>query len=229
MDNDALLATAHLAGPLAGDPPQLDSLLEWALSLYHSKAVPGYKVDRKYPAPPPGDIPIPILRVALGRFAVGCCSSPILPVPDAEWVEHVAKRIGVERAGLLAEPSRLVVATTNSWTKSYRLPLRCRRVACVKWFARGDRRETLKLLRKAVPSLGKKVADGYGRVERWEVERVDGDASWFARSPLGPVLMRPLPVGPWLPDPLLGARRSFGACAPPYWHPDRYGEIVVPC
>ena len=74
-----------------------------------------------------------------------------------------------------------------------------------------------------------RLSDGYGVVREWTVERIDADLSWFAPSEVGPVLMRPLPVGPWLPDNLTGARRDFGACVPPYWHPERYGEIVVPC
>ena len=226
--SDAILVTARLASPLAGDAPHLDALLEYLLSLHHHKGVPGYKVDRKYAAPAQGEIPIPIRRHALGGWQVGCCSSPILGPVRAEMVEHIAKRIAVEHAGLLDPGALVVVSTTNSWTKSYRLPLRCRVVDAVAWFARGDRRNVLTTIRKA-RAIGKKVADGYGVVREWTVERIDADLSWFAPSEVGPVLMRPLPVGPWLPDNLTGARRDFGACVPPYWHPERYGEIVVPC
>jgi hypothetical protein len=41
--------------------------------------------------------------------------------------------------------------------------------------------------------------------------------------------MRTLPAGPWLPPDLIDFRPDFGAAVPPYWHPDRYTEIVVPC
>jgi hypothetical protein len=103
----------------------------------------------------------------------------------------------------------------------------------VAWFAAGDRREVLKLL-KRVPAVGKKVAHGYGRVLRWEVERLqDGRPHdhwpWWWDSEGAPVLMRPLPAGPWLPAGLLGARPDYGACTDPYWHPSRFTEVVVPC
>lgn len=224
-----LLVTAHLASPLAGDAPHLDALLEWALSLHHPKGIPGYKIDRARPAPPPGQVPIPVPRQWLGVYLVARCSAPILPVPAAEDNEYVCKRIGVEHAILLDPRARLVVSTTNSWTKSYRLPLRIRVLDRVRWFAAGNRHAVLSLLRREVKAIGKKVADGYGRVSWWEVEPAVADYSWFAPSPAGEVLMRPLPLGPWLPENLVGARRDYGACSPPYWHPDRYGEIIVPC
>jgi hypothetical protein len=228
MSHDPLIITARMAGKLAGDAPRLDGLLEAQLSLFHAKAVPGYKITRNGPAPAQGEIPIPMRRERLGDWLVGRCSDAILPEPSAETVEHIAKRIGVEDAGLLHPQARVVVSTTNSWTKSYRLPLRIRLVDRVVWFAVADRRECLKLLRR-VEAIGKKIADGYGRVGEWAIERIDADCSWFAPSDGGPVLMATLPVGPWLPKGLLGAREHFGAAAPPYWHPERYTEIVVPC
>lgn len=227
-----LLITARLAGPLAGDPPRLDALLESVLSLYHPKAAPGYKIDRAGPAPPQASVPIPILRRTVtgddGRaWQVACCSDPILPVPDAETVEHYCKRIGVENAGLMDPAARVVVATGNSWTKSYRLPLRIRRVAEVRWFAFGDRRTVWEVLRR-VHFLGKKISYGYGRVASWEVAEVDEDLTWFAPTGHGPLLMATLPDGPHLPGGLIGARRDFGACVPPLWHPSRYCDIIRP-
>ena len=223
-----LLVTARLASPLAGEPPALEALLEWAMSLHHPKAEPGYKVDRRFACPPPGAIPIPVRRRDVGGWPVALCSAAIIPAADSDGHEHIAKRIDVAHAGLLAGPERRVVATTNSWTKSYRLPLRVRRVACVRWFAVGVRREVLATLRRHVHAVGKKVADGYGRVAGWEVEAAPADYSWFAPTDRGPLLMRPLPAGPWLPAGLVGARADFGACVPPLWHPERHCDIVVP-
>lgn len=144
-----------------------------------------------------------------------------------ETVEHYTKRITAEHAGLLAASERRIMATTNSWTKSYRLPLRVRAVPCVRWFATGNERSIKKALRDC-RSIGKKVSDGYGRVKEWTTEPAD-DYSWVAPSPDGMVLMRTLPVDPWLPDGLLGYRKSFGAPSPPYWHPERFTEILIPC
>jgi len=228
MAVDRLLITAHLGAPLAGDVPRLDALLEAALAIFHAKGVPGYKIDRAGPCPPQGEIAIALMRHRLGPWHVGACSDPIYPECASEYVEHFTKKLGVENAGLLHEENRLVVSTTNSWTKSYRLPLRIRRIECVSWFAVAQRRELLKALNH-VEFLGKKRSYGYGLVTRWDATEVSRDYSWYARTKSGVVLMATLPIGDWLPAGLIGARRTFGGCVPPYWHPDRYAEIVVPC
>lgn len=236
MATDGLLIKAHLASPLAGEPPHLDSLLEWALSLYHGRRAggrPGYKVDRALPAPPQAEIPIPIGRRSVtgedGQvWEVARCSAPILATAHADEHEYTNKRIAVELAGLLDPAARTVVATTNSWTKSHRLPMRVRRIEVVAWFAVGNRKAVRRSLKK-VQAIGKKPSVGYGRVREWTVERIDQDHSWFAPSEVGPVLMRPLPVGAALPEGLIGCRRDFGSAVPPYFHPDRYTEIWSPC
>lgn len=227
---EPMLVKARLGGQLAGEPPRLDALLEWCVSLHYHGAVSGYKVDRKLPAPPQGVIPIPVLRRPLGEWSKACVSDPILSAADVDTVEHIAKRIGVEKANLLATSARRVVETRNSWTKSYRLPMRTRKAETVAWFVlSGSRRELLKTLRRHVAFVGKKVSVGYGRVAEWTVERVDEDFTWFAPTEHGPLLMATLPVGDWLPDNLIGARRDFGSCVAPYFHPERYTDIVCPC
>jgi hypothetical protein len=231
-DGDALRVVAHLASPLAGDAPHLDALLVYVASRLHGKdAVPGYKVDRSLPCPQTDHLPIAMLRTRIGGWNVPRCTSPILEPPTSDYVEYVAKRIAVEHSGLLAENERKVVTTTNEWTKSYRLPLRVRTVKRVVWLCVGNRRGMLNYL-KYVPSIGKKIAHGYGRVEQWEIERL-GDVPhdrwpWWIDSEAGPVLMRPLPEVDGLPE-FLGAKMDYGACVDPYWHRDRYGRIVVPC
>lgn len=231
--SDNLLITARLASSLGGhEPPKLDALLEYALSPYHPGAVPRHAVDRSLPPPPMAAIPIPIARRRLGEWAIGCCSDPIIGIPSADDHEHVNKRLATEEAAMLAPDRRLVVSTTNSWTKSYRIPIRRRVIPAICWFVVGNRREILKVLRRGVHALGKKVSIGNGRVAEWTVERVDHDYSWFAPWPddhAKLVLMRTLPIGPWLPmENLVGYRRDFGGVCPPYWHPSRGTERVVP-
>lgn len=234
-DCTPLRVVAHLDSPLAGDAPNLDALLVFVSSriVVGKGAEPGYKVDRRYACPDTSHIPIAMVRREACGLRVPLCTSPILPAPLADVHEHIAKRIGVEHAGLLAPEERRVVTTTNTWTKSYRLPLRTRLVNRVAWLCLGNRREMLKLL-KRVPSIGKKIADGYGRVKEWAIDRIDMTTHpcwpWWIDSVAGPVLMRPLPAA-WdgLPRGLIGAKRDFGACTDPYWHQDRYGEIVTPC
>ncbi len=228
----SLLVTAYLDSPLAGDPPQLDALLEWSLSPFEEEfqekqrqGLPHSRVDRNFPAPPQAVIRIPIKRTLLGGWHVAECSNPILPIAK-DSVEYVCKRISPEHVAAMVENHR-IVNTTNSWTKSYRLPMRVRTVHCVRWFCNGNQRNLQKALRD-VYAIGKKVADGYGRVRKWEIVGNAPLSWWYAPHASGIVLMRTLPYGSWLPDNLLGARQHFGACVPPYWHPERFGPIVVP-
>jgi len=210
-----LKVTAHLAAPLAGDAPQLDALLIYKQSLHHN-------CDRAWPAPRQEKGCIPLAREWLGDWYVFRSSSPVVG-PCSESVDHYTRRTPVEHASLLAANKRTVVATGNSWTKSYRLPLRIRNVDRVVWFVVGEGSPLRKILKRTA-SIGKKTSFGYGLVSRWTVEEVEHDWSWFADA----VLMRPLPLAS-LPDGIIGWRRDFGACVPPYWHPERYTEIVTPC
>lgn len=230
--SDALLVTCRLAGPLAvgaEGPPQLDALLEYAMATKMKKPSPNYRLQRNHPLPEQGSIPIPLSRDWLGPWFVARCSSPILPATKIDTVEYVAKRIAVEEAGLLAPNERKVVSTTNAWTKSYRLPLRVMAVPLIRWFAVGTRREILRLLQREIHAVGKKIADGYGRVKEWVVEHAEHDCSWYAPHESGKVLMRPMPMGDWLPPDLLGWRPGYGSVVAPYWHPDRYCERIEPC
>jgi len=201
------------AFPASVDAGETDSLLEQADALW-DWFTRGWRVS-------------PLDYRLIAGWPIARCSAPILP-KSLEAVEHFAKRLGVENAGLLAEDERRIVATTNSWTKSYRLPLRLRAVSCVRWFAWGDRREIRKLL-KGIDSIGKKMSYGYGRVRSWDVEPTEEDRSWYAHHERGAVLMRPLPQGEHLPTDLIGYRQDFAAVRDPYWHPDVHCEAVTPC
>jgi hypothetical protein len=217
--------TCVLSSALAGEAPYLDGLLEYEMAQRHGKA---QMLQRGRPAPPVGAIHLPLLRGEFGGVdGIPRCSAPIL-APLGMRHEHFAKRIGVENADLLREDQRLVVATGNSWTKSYRLPLKVSNVERVCWFVGGSKRRSLKSLLKSVHSIGRKRSQGYGRVARWEFEEVEHDWSWFAPSEQGTLLMRVLP---WCDEiqRLVGWKRWCGGFAPPYWHPDRIMEVAVPC
>jgi hypothetical protein len=217
--------TAVLSSPLAGDAPYIDALLEFEMAHRHGIA---RRINRNEPAPPIGSVHIPCLRGEFGEVnGIPRCSAPIL-APTNVRHEHYAKRISVENAGLLREDQRLVVATGNSWTKSYRLPNKDSNVDRVCWFVGGSKRRNLKSLLDSVHSIGKDVSQGYGRIAEWQFEEVEHDWSWFAPSEQGTLLMRVLP---WCDDiqKLIGWKRWCGGVAAPYWHPDRIMEVAVPC
>lgn len=219
-----LKVTAHLSCAMAADPPHLDSLVECVLAAHQGLA---HECDRSKPAPPVGCIAIPIRRKSIAGQSIACCSSPILSEVQHEGVEHFCKRLDVSLAESLHPQERRVIAMGNATYKAYRLPLRVRLVDRIVWFAEGDRKELLSVLRR-VQGLGKKRSYGYSRVHEWTVERIDDDWSWFADGPMGRVLMRPLPVAA-VPSDIAGAMREWAACQPPYWHPDRIMEVMKPC
>jgi hypothetical protein len=217
--------TAVLSSPIAGDPPYIDAILEHEMAQRQGKAM---RLSRADKAPPLGSVHIPCLRGEwAGVRGIPRCSAPIV-APLTERHEHYAKRIAVEHAALLREDQRLVVATGNTWTKSYRLPNKVTQADRVCWFVGGAKRRNLKSLLDSVVSIGKDISQGYGRVSEWLIEEVEHDWSWFAELPEGRLLMRVLPWADEL-ERCIGWRRWCGGYAPPYWHPDRFAEVALPC
>lgn len=221
--SDFLRITCHLASPIGGDVPMLDSILEYEMAQRLGMAG---KIQRSDPAPPYGEVNIPIARHWFGGMLIPCCSSPIVE-PSQESVERFAKRMSTENSELLKPSARKMVPVGNGLFKSYRLPIRLRHTNRVVWFTIGTRKHVMKLL-KSVVSLAKKRSYGYGMVEKWEADRVNEDLSWFAPTASGTILMRPLPVCDGIPTDLIGYQKGFGAVQSPYWHPDRFIERVVP-
>lgn len=216
-----LKVTARLARPLAGNAPQLDALLLYAA------APRDFFVDRSMPAPPQ-TIDLPIDCQWLGEWNVWKCSSPIVRTSGRAAVDYYNRRTPTEASELLDPKRRVIVATTNSPTKSYRLPLKVQPVREVVWFAVGERKGTLGMLRRNIRAIGKKVSYGYGLVKEWTVEVIDQELSWFSPAGDKRVLMRHLPLDR-LADDVVGYRRDFAGVAPPYWHPERQTEIITPC
>lgn len=226
-----LKITCRLASPLAGDPPYLDSVLEWAVQRRWKAILAssnGYRHDG-IDSGVPGTIPIPVRRIRVDGFAhlLPLCSNPILPA-SSETVEHYARRIEVDAE--YVRPSRLRVVDTQAGPlKASRLPLRIRPVDRIVWFAVGAPKEVRYRLKRFIPAIGKKVVLGYGRVAEWIVEFAEDDWSWFAPSEHGPVLMRVLPASIRFPDGLIGYRHWFGAPVGPYWSHANYCEVLMPC
>lgn len=229
--------TATLMSPIAADPPQFDSILEWELAKrlglkHHNKVTRATPIEELEP------VPIPLAKRTFERpndagqleaLDVYCCSDPIIPEPLAEWVDHSARRFDTTKLALMLDPSqRKNLLTASGPYKMLFKPIRVRLLPSVSWFIRGDRKECYKLL-KSIFALGHLRNWGYGLVSSWGFEEMEEDYSLFAPGPDGRrKLMKTLPYGEYL-DEISGWRRSFGGMAPPYWHPDRAGEIAIPC
>lgn len=223
MATTPLRIEAKLCSALCGDPPHLDALLEGMAARW--LGLPA--LCRSLPCPPVGSVPIPLaLDYAVG-FPVYRCSSPIFAATH-DGCRRFARQFPANDVESLHPSHRGNVNLVTGPYKSWFLPIRSRLVDRVVWFAVGDRDGVADLLGDCL-AIGKVRGKGPGRVAAWTIEPADHDWSWFAPSHAGPVLMRPLPAGDWLPAGLQGAKLDYGAFAPPYWHVDRYAEVVTPC
>ena len=218
--------TCLLASPLCGDAPRLDSLLEYELALRlgmtHAK-----KLTRNVPLSEIPRVPIPLSQITIGGHDLYRCSDPIIPPPYAEWADRQAKRLDIDKiARILHESQRKKLLTSSGPYKSRFVPLRIRLIDRIVWFARGDRVEMNKLLKKIV-AVGHLRNIGYGRIKGWEYEEQEQDYSIFAPYKGKEILMKTLPIE--AAREAYGYRHSFGGAFPPYWHPETYMEIAVPC
>lgn len=221
-----LKVSAVLCSGIAGDVPMLDALLEYQMAHRCDPAHLG-KVQPNGEHVP-GTLPIPVARRRVDGFdwPIPVCSSPIFQTAR-DGREHFARRFDADPT--VIDPSQRKVYATNSGEfRSYRLPLRVRLIERIVWFCVGEAHK-VRVLLKDVQYLGKKTSQGHGRVASWTVEHFDRDMAWFAESDAGPVLMRPLPAGDYLPKTLTGSRRWFGGVVPPYWDRAYMVEAVVPC
>lgn len=214
--------TFNMLTPMAVKPPSLDALLMWELmnrlGLNHAE-----KLHRGIPLSQVKKCEhLPICKKTIAGVDVFRCSDPIYQVIH-EYHEHQAKRFDCDKMALiLRESDRKSLLTASGPYKMRFVPVRCMIVPKVVYFFRGDRHEVNKLL-KGVFAIGKHRNIGYGFIKNYEFEPMQKDYSVFAEG----VLMRSIP---FIEDTTIrGARRSFGACKPPYWHPDNYMEILEPC
>lgn len=177
-----------------------------------------------------GKLPIPIIRTEVNGLPIARCSSPICADALTDEAANYTTAFPLDKASHLLESERTKIMQSGGRFKSFRLPLRVRLIDRIVWFA-AIRTPPSELLRRLarVHSLGKKTSQGWGCVSGWSVDTIDADWSWYADSPDGPVLMRPLPADMDHPEGLIGARRSFGGVVAPYWQRDLWREMVEPC
>jgi hypothetical protein len=219
--------TCNLASPLCGNPPILDSILIYEMSLRlgakHSK-----KLTRATKLKDIDDIPIPVAKKALSGIDVYRISNPILGVCYAEWSDHQAKRFDSCLISLFLNPEyRKSLLTASGPYKMRYVPVRVRLIKKISWFIRGDRKEINKIIKK-IPSLGKYRHYGYGLINSWEWEEQENDYSIFAENKGQKILMKTVPTGKHL-EGVKGFSKTFGGAFPPYWHPETFMEIAIPC
>lgn len=187
--------------------------------------------SRDDPPPPFESIPpIPICYDMIGGHRVYHTSSPIFRVENQEE-EFCVQAFPKEMSDLLRSDRRGVLRVGQGEQKSFRLKHDCLAVREVAWFAltTSPPKSIRHLLKREVLHLSTQRKRGKGRVADWVVEPIDRDYSWFAKHKSGTVLMRNLPECDELPADLIGYITEYNAVTPPYWHPGRKIDAVVPC
>lgn len=222
------LVRCDLSSPLCGDPPMLCAIMEYELSmrlgLKHAR-----KMTRDVPLSEIEKPPIPVAKRSFGEFVLFCSLNPILGNVFADYTERVSKRFDTDTCALLLnEKSRKKLLTSSGPYKSLYLPVRARVVDSVYWFIRGDRKEMKKLLKRIV-GIGKMRGFGYGRVAGWSFEEQSDENSIFAMHKGKKVVMKTVPISVARQERATGYRHSFGGAFSPYWHPETFMEIAIPC
>lgn len=97
--------------------------------------------------------------------------------PHADGQDHWNKRFDNALADLIDFRGRRgKVIIEQSTYKAYHMPIYYRAALWVEWYLVGEP-ERIRELLSTVTHLGKKTAQGWGRVIRWEIEPVDEDWS----------------------------------------------------
>lgn len=186
------------------EPPHLDALICRVL-------VPLKLGDRRTSCANPDDpleeitLPIPMTRINGSEVYR---ASALFADSDIESVRYWRKRFRQDRAELTTGAPNL----TNSTYKEYNMPMVISNCRCLVWWMAAYSIRDVKALLRKVRYIGKKSAQGIGKVVNLTVEQVDDD---YALSRDG-VAMRYYPhAGGW---------KSVRP-TPPYWH--NHGR--VPC
>lgn len=221
-----LKITCRLSSPLCGDAPKIDAIMEYELAMKigmkHSR-----KLTRDIPLSEIQRPPIPVARRTIAGYDMYCASDPILHTVSADYTERQSKRFDTDVcAELLDEKHRKKLNTSSGPYKARYVPIRVRNVDAIAWFVRGDKGRINQLLRN-IRAVGAERSYGYGAVASWEYEEIEDDNSIFSDNAGQRVIMRTMPA--ICAEGATGYKQSYGGAFPPYWHPDTFMEVAIPC
>jgi CRISPR type IV-associated protein Csf3 len=137
------------------------------------------------------------------------------PQATAKFTDHWHKRLDTSLVHLInwrGKKARIDVQSGSY--KAYRMPVFARHALHIDWYVVGDKAEIERLLHFAT-HIGKKTAQGWGAVLKWNVESISEDYS--VSGPNGE-LMRALPAAQGI---------QYGI-RPSYWAPANKTTCRVP-
>lgn len=201
----AYLLDGRVAGTEAHFP--LDSILA-------AEVIRRQHTERFYNPPPPGvkdgwiDPELPLGKRGRGDKWYWACSFNVVK-PVEEYITYWHRRFDdcYERY-IDFKGRRGKVAESSGRYKAYRMPLNILLLPYLEWYAVGTL-EAVRDLVQGVAAIGKKTAQGYGLVERWEVIPWPEDWSEIRDGKLTRAVYE-------LPPGVEGIRRLYGM-SPPYW------------
>lgn len=209
---EPLRIRAHMQdGRVAGGDPALplDSILAYATVLLdHGDAYFNDLRDQTAIHPD-----LPLERRGQGEDWYWACSEN-QAAPLAEYTTHWHKRFDDEKIVYLTSAGPQKIPVGSGPYRAYRMPIAVQVFPFLEWFAVGDP-EGIRRLCVVLTHLGKKAAQGFGPVERWEVTPWAEDWScWREGRPTRPIPLSDVPAG----TPMSGLTVGRHGIRPPYWH-----------
>jgi len=169
---------------------------------------------------PDVDMPLVIVHPGEPTWYYACSWAQPQPWWIAEGTDHWNKRLDVGFAELIDfGKKRGVVLVEKGEYKAYHMPVHYYVASRIEWFCVGNRAAIERLL-ATVTHVGKKQAQGWGRVAAWTVEPWPADWSVWR----GDELMRGVPF-----DDARGlVDLALYGLRPPYWRRDNQMMVVLP-
>jgi len=183
----------------------IDSVLAWAWVAEHRPDL--LEVTQPGQLEEDLEIPLPLTRRV---YADGdwCWAASFAVAPRAQERRQIWHRRFDAAAAEEYTDRRGQVNTSGGRLRDYRVPLPILLVPELRWYCVGDGEEILCLLRP-VAAVGKKRAQGLGRVREWVVQPAPEDRSW------------------WRPHPDPDGTDEV-AIRPPYWDRRNVRRVVWP-
>lgn len=220
--------TIKLLTPIIGNPPYLDALLMEEVAFRTGNHSRGEKLTRTTDIKDIRDIGIPIAKKTLNGTDVYRTSDPIFRVIFSE-IHHHSKRFDCDKAAQLLYPSekKSLLIASGPYKMRY-TPEIVNSISQIVYFFKGDRIEVNKIM-KSKKYISKKRNIGYGWVDSFEFEEQEHDYSIFYKMNEDFYLMKTIPLNHGMKINFCNTRRTYGACNPPYWHPQMQMDIIKPC
>lgn len=148
--------------------------------------------------------------------------------PHKDYQDHWNKRFDFSLSPLIDfKNKRGVIHVQRGEHKAYHMTVFCRSTLWIRWYCVGNKKEIEALL-STMTNIGKKYAQGEGRVARWEVTQIDDDFSVWKDGKL----MRGIPIQD-VKDNLKEIGKDNVSIVkygirPSYWNSQNQMPIVLP-